>query len=731
MGITMRQTAFRLSTFSLALIAASAVPLAHGQTNNQANDDSQTLEAVRIQASADASKGGLSRVHAGGQVAEGGKVGLLGNQGVMDTPYSFTTYTGQLIEDQQAASVGEILLNDPAVRVARGFGSYQQSYLIRGLPIYSDDITYNGLYGLLPRQYLASEFIERLQVFRGASTFLKGAAPGGSGLGGAINVVPKRAPSEPINRITAGAQSGGQGSLGADIASRSEDGRFGIRLNAARRAGDSPVDGEESELSMAHIGVDFRGDALRVSGDLGFQKHRIDGGQPSVTFASGVPVLDAPDADESIGQSWTYSDERDLFGTLRAEYDFADNVTGWAAFGARTSEEDSIFANPTVNDTDGNYTANRFDTAREDSVITGETGLRVNFKTGGIGHTVTVTGATYELESNNAYAMSDASVTGNIYNPSAVPRPAATFFSGGDLSDPGRTIKTRFQSVALADQLSMLDERLLVTLGARYQALKDYGYDYDTGARLGDASYSDNAVTPTVGVLYKLTPSVSVYASYIEGLQKGERAGSTNNNLPVTNAGEAQEPYETQQGEVGVKYDGGGLGGSVSVFRSRKPISGYDANNTFKVLDHQENTGAELMAYGNLTRDLTVLGGVSFLDADVDGDKAIGSPDTQANLNLEYRLPQLPDLAVDGRVIYTSSQYADEANEQKVDAWTRLDLGARYLIALSDNTFLTLRGRVENVTGEDYWASAGGFPGAGYLTIGAPRTVLLSATLDY
>src|SRR5690606_27400734 len=103
---------------------------------------------------------------AGGQVAEGGSVGILGSQSVIETPYSFTSYTEQLIEDQQAASVGEILLNDPAVRVARGFGNYQQVYLVRGLPVYSDDMTYNGLYGLLPRQYLASEFVERVQVFR-------------------------------------------------------------------------------------------------------------------------------------------------------------------------------------------------------------------------------------------------------------------------------------------------------------------------------------------------------------------------------------------------------------------------------------------------------------------------------------------------------------------------------------------------------------------------------------
>jgi len=728
-GLTMRHPAFRLSALSLAILASGAFPSAYAQTSDDEGSGGNTLAPVEVQSSADASEGGLSQPYAGGQVAEGGSIGILGAQDVMDTPYNVTNYTEQLIEDQQAASVGEILLNDPAVRVARGFGNYQQVYLVRGLPVYSDDITYNGLYGLLPRQYLASEFIERVQVFRGANTFLKGAAPGGSGLGGAVNIVPKRAPNRALNQVTLGTQSGGQGYAAADMANRSDDGRFGIRLNVARRDGDTAVDGEEAELSMAHLGVDFREEDFRVSADLGFQKHRIDGGQPSITFAPGVPVLDTPDADESLGQAWTYSDSNDVFGTLRAEYDFADNITGWAAIGARRGEEDSIFANPTVNDTDGNYTAGRFDTAREDTVTTGETGVRFNFDTGGIGHTVSVSGSTYELESKNAFAGSFGGVAGNIYNPTDVPPPAYTF-SGGNLDHPQLTVKTQFDSVALSDQLSMLEERLLVTLGARYQNIQDKSYDYGGGPR--NANYDDSALTPTLGVLYKLRPSISLYANYIEGLQKGQVAPDTdNNNNSVVNGGEALEPYETQQTEIGVKYDGDNIGGSLSVYRSEKPIAGLNAANVYEVIDDQENTGVELMAYGNATRNLTVLGGVSFLDADVDGNDAIGSPDTQANLNLEYRVPQLPDLAVDGRVIYTSSQYADEANEQKVDSWTRLDLGARYLIALGDSKFLTLRGRVENVTGEDYWASAGGFPGAGYLTIGAPRTVLVSATLDF
>lgn len=174
---------YRLTALTLACLTASFV--------HAADEESHVLETVKVQSSADASKEGLSEAYAGGQVAEGGSLGILGKQDSLETPYNFTNYTELLIEDQQAESVGDVLLNDPAVRVARGFGNFQQVYLVRGLPVYSDDMSYNGLYGLLPRQYLSSEFIQRVQVFRGANAFLNGAAPGGSGLGGAINVLPK------------------------------------------------------------------------------------------------------------------------------------------------------------------------------------------------------------------------------------------------------------------------------------------------------------------------------------------------------------------------------------------------------------------------------------------------------------------------------------------------------------------------------------------------------------
>ncbi|WZB68735.1 Plug domain-containing protein [Achromobacter xylosoxidans] len=95
----------------------------------------------------------------------------------MSTPFSVTSYTNELIQDKQARSVGDVLQNDAGVRVARGFGNFQESYFIRGFILSSDDVAYNGLYSLLPRQYIATELFERVEVLRGASAFLTGRRP--------------------------------------------------------------------------------------------------------------------------------------------------------------------------------------------------------------------------------------------------------------------------------------------------------------------------------------------------------------------------------------------------------------------------------------------------------------------------------------------------------------------------------------------------------------------------
>src|SRR5690349_6526894 len=107
-----------------------------------------THPTVTVNASADASAQGLSPAYPGGQVARGGRAGILGSRDAMETPFSITSYTNDLIQDRQSRSVGEVLQNDPGVRVARGFGNFQEAYFIRGFILTSDDVAYNGLYSL-------------------------------------------------------------------------------------------------------------------------------------------------------------------------------------------------------------------------------------------------------------------------------------------------------------------------------------------------------------------------------------------------------------------------------------------------------------------------------------------------------------------------------------------------------------------------------------------------------
>ena len=670
--------------------------------------------------------------YAGGQVARGGRVGLFGNLDMMDTPFNSTNYTAEFMRNLQAHSVADVVQSDPGVRVARGFGNFQELYVVRGFPVYSDDMSYNGLYGLLPRQYVAAEFLERVEVFRGANSFLNGAAPGGSGIGGSFNLVPKRAPDRDLNRVTLGAENGGEMLGAADFARRfGDDGEFGIRANAVRRDGETSVDDQERQLSMFSLGMDYRGANARLSADVGYQDHNIDAPRPSVTPLSTIPR--APDASSNFAQDWTFSSEKDFFGVARGEYDFTDAVSGWLAAGFRDGEEHNSLANPTAAP-NGDATTYLFDNYREDRVTTGDAGLRFEFDTGAVGHRIATSVSYFKLDSKNAYALSTfGALATNIYNPVQVARPTPVFF-GGVLFSPRTTSKSETTSVALADTLSFSDDKLLVTVGGRYQIIEQYSYDYGNGAEL--SGYDESTITPVFGVVLKPWENISLYANYIEGLLQGEEVPTTVNEAPVSNAGEIFEPFKSKQYEVGAKYDGGTVGGTVAVFRISQP-STVLVGNTVVEDGEQRNQGIELSVYGQLSNQLRLLGGVTFLDAENrrgdlpanDGKDVIGVPETQANIGVDWDLP-LAGLSTDARVVYTSSQAADAGNTLEIPSWTRLDLGARYQVELGKR-LLTLRGRVDNVTDKNYWGSVGGSFGANYLVLGAPRTFIISASFDF
>ncbi|EWM43373.1 tonB-dependent siderophore receptor family protein [Bordetella holmesii 30539] len=586
----------------------------HAQSAPATSDNSVTLGSIKVEASADASAAGLAPAFDGGQVATGSRAGILGTRDNLETPFSMTSYTSELIKDRQARSVADVLQNDPGVRVARGFGNFQESYFVRGFLLSSEDIAYNGLYGLMPRQYIASEFFERVEVLRGASNFLTGTPPTGGGVGGAINLVPKRAPNEPLTEFTTGISSGGAAQFSADIARRfGPDDSTGIRINVGQRGGESEVDGEFGRTTAALVGLDWHNDRARISADIGYQYNRIKRGRPNVSLAgTATSVPDAPHSSTNYAQDWSYSNERDVFGTLRGEYDLTDTLTAYAAYGHRDSKEINSLANVNNVDSSGNGNFYRFDNVRKDKVDTGEIGLRAKLDTGPVKHEAVLAASYFELEKKNAYAMDYANTTAtNIYSPVHSPKPAfsaATLF-GNDLGDPALNGRVRMTSVALGDTMSVLDDSVLLTLGLRHQRLYSRDFAYNTG--VGSKAYDESRNSPAAGIVWRVTPEISLYANYIEALTAGDTAPANSNGLPVTNAGAMLRPYVSKQKEVGVKLQRDGIGAGLAFFSTDKPRSFVNANQQFTESGKDRHQGLELTWYGQVAPSVRVLGGVT------------------------------------------------------------------------------------------------------------------------
>lgn len=711
------------------LFLASLLPVADAAEIAVAPDEEVTVVARGSQID-------LPEPYAGEQVARGGRLGMLGNLDYMDTPFSGTAYTQSLIRNQQARSVGDVLQNDPAVRVTKGFGNFQEVYMVRGFPVFSDDMMLNGVYGILPRQFVAAEFIDRVEVFRGANAFLNGAAPGGSGVGGAFNVVPKRAEGQALTRATLGFENDGHAYAALDAARRfGAYQAFGARVNVVGRDGETAVDDQDRNLQAFSLGTDFEGERLRLRADFGYQDHTLDAPRPQVTPLGAAPA--APDADDNFAQPWTFSDERQLFGAARGELDLTRWATAWLAFGGRRGEEENRLANPNAAP-NGATTAFRFDNYREDAVLSADGGVRLEFSTGPVAHRVTASASGLRSDSDNAFALSSffTPFASDLNAPVVVAAPDANFFTGGVLDEPRLTEAIRNWSVAVADTMSVLDDRIQGTVGLRRQAINTRSYDFNTGAALSE--YDEHAVTPVGALVIRPLDWVSLYANYAESLLPGATAPAQSGGMPIANAGQVLSPFRGEQIEVGLKVDRARYGATLAFFTVDRPTTLVDANGVFSANGSQETQGVELGVFGEPLAGVRVLGGATFLDAELarttdgidEGNTPIGVPDVQANLNLEWDLPMLPGMTIDGRVVYTGEQYINNANTFDIPAWTRFDLGARYATQMAGRA-VTLRGRIENLGNRDYWASAGGFPGANYLVLGTGRTFLLSASVDF
>ncbi len=693
-----------------------------------------TLSEVTVTAQADL-PGDLPAAYAGGQVARGSRMGLLGNKDVMDTPFNVTSYTAELMENQQALTVADVLANDPSVRTvsygltnASGAGDL---FLIRGFST-QNSVLFDGVGGVAPSRTIPVETAERIEVLKGPSALLNGMAPGtGGSIGGAINMVPKRADDAPLTRFTASYAS--KGNLGGhlDLGRRfGEDNQWGVRFNGAYRNGDTATDGQSVELGTATVAIDYRGRGLRASLDAGHQTMNNEAPQGAGGFGidDAIAIPQPPNASKRLAQDWEYSKTKSDYLLAKAEVDLNPNWTLYGAAGGSNNRFQYLSTDIYVTDTQGNAQATVYYWPDWDNYRTAQAGLRGAFNTGTVKHQVNLS-ATY-LKRDHGYTTDYygfSSFDTNIYNPPVIASPSTAGFS----SKPAQTDSLQLPSLALSDTVSFFEDRLAVTLGARYQRVKYITYDTSTG--VGDTTYDEHAITPVLAAVFKPMANMSVYGNYIEGLNQGDTAP-----MGTTNAQQVFPPIKSKQYEMGMKYDFGRFTSTVSAFQIQKPsgliVSNGDGTFTYQVGAEQRNRGLELNVFGEAARGTRVLGGVTYTAAKLthtssgsfDGNTAPNVARWQLNLGGEVDLAAVPGLTLTTRMISTSSQYLDEANLRSIPGWTRWDIGARYKTKAYERP-LVLRVGVNNLFGRDYWSSGSG----SWIYLGQPRTVTASATMDF
>ncbi len=683
----MTKTPFFLSASLLAAVAAA--PLAA--------QDQQSADAIVVTAQRDNAT----------QVINGGDAGVFGPMPAEDLPFAIRSYGETLITNQQPLTLGEVLDNDPTVRTTYGFGNAAEQFVIRGFALFGDDVGVNGLYGIAPRQLIAPELFGRVEVLNGPSAFINGAAPGGSGLGGSVNLGLKRAGRRDLTRVTAGFVGDAHFGGSIDVSRRfGANDAWGLRVNAAYRDGEVAIDREDRRTKVLGAALDYDGGVFRAALDFAYQEVRVDGLRPKVTITSFIPRL--PDGEANYAQDYTFTELRDIFGTLNLEYDLGENAMLYARAGARDGREDGIYGGITALDAaTGAANGNALFVPRTDNNESIEAGVRGRVMLGSTSHELNAGGNINWQVNRNAYDFrygpGFAGFATNLYDTPQLALPASTLV-GGDLDDPYPIAKNRLSSLFVSDTIGLLEDKLLVTAGVRYQTIRTEGFSYFGGAR--ESVYDEDRWTPVAGVVVKPVDGLSLYGNYIEALQQGPSA-------PVdpllANSGEVLAPRVSEQFELGAKYAIGRMFASLALYNIERPgegVIGTGADRRFGYVGNQRHQGIEATLNGELIPGLRLITGIAFNDAELEGGRSVvGVPEVTFNGNVEWDLPFLAGFTLTGRVTHTGEQFADAANTLTLDDWTTVDLGARYVFA-AGGAPVTLRLTADNLFDKGYWASA-------------------------
>ena len=727
---------------ALAAAAVTALPMTAFAAEDAAMDsyDLDTVEVVgqRPVSQPVETPAENPAVYAGGQIARESSLGVLGKRDFMDVPFNVTSFSNQLIENQQANSIVDVIVNDPSVADLT-LSSVSQAWMIRGFKAQQQDTQLNGIYGVAPRFYGGIEYVDHVEVLKGVGALLSGMAPNGS-LGGTINFIPKRAGKDPKTSVTMSYGNKTQFTQHLDISRRSDDGKLGVRVNLYNNQGGAAFKGERVKTHSGYVALDYTTNRSRTTFDFGAISSRTDNAQYRLTINNGIiralgGAPPRPNSNLKFGAPGTSRQIRERFGLLRTEYDIDKNLMGYAAFGMRITNQNTLNNEFTMRNVNGlSQVTHRYNNQINKS-ISAEVGLKGKIETKGVNHELTLAASLMHYKRymyQNRFRI--GGINGRPYNVNMYApawRDLSSWLGPLVKRTPLNDSET-LRSIALSDVMTTKDKRWTFVVGGRYQQIIVNTYP-NPGSAAGASSFSryeEAKFSPAFAVVHKMNDNVSLYANYIQGLKDGDEAGTG-----TANEGEKMKPFVAKQHEIGAKFDFGKLATTLSLFTIKTPAMLTDPGTNIAAANGEvRNRGVEWSFFGEPKKGTRLTGGMTWLNATYkktaggvyDGNIQEGTPRYTAVLGVEQDIHGVPGMTLSTHMTYNSATYADEANTLRVSPWVRWDMGARYQFKAGD-TPVTVRADVYNLFNRNYWRALD----RRSMFLGAGRTFMLSVTADF
>jgi len=654
----------------------------------------------------------------------------LGIRDPLSLPLSIQSFSEELIVNQRARTLAEVLTNDASVQNT-SIGNIFDFVSLRGFQLdWTNGLRRDGL-AVAPFQDVPLENIQRVDVLKGPSSLVSGF----NNPGGTVNYVTKRPTLENFTEVTAELRSRDGKYFHLDTSGKFDaNSSLAYRFNAAIEDTGDFTGGDDLERYFVSAALDWQvSNDLLLRFDLDYQDKSVVS-QPLIGLAtdpndSTKKVL-PPYVDTSevlLGQPWALYETETLNVALRADYWLSDNWQWITQLAHAGNDRFTIFPDIYEVNAKGDVLSSGILVTPDETyrTLSGHSFISGAFSTGDFEHELVTGVSIRDYESNDGRWIELDNPISSIFNPVYSKKPVLPKYPQATRTN------TTESSVFITDKVTLTDN-IYATLGLRHISYKkQQRKPQSEQVTLSDETFN----VPMLGINYTPSDNSSFYISYTEGAGEGSVAVKGSGAI---NEGESLGAQESEQLEVGIKYRIGNATYTFAIFEIEKMLEYHNKITNYFMQDGvQSHQGIEFNVNGEVTDNLSVIASFTAMKAELtklegeqtlNGNRPPNVPKIQANVFFDYRLAIVEGLNANLGIFHVGERQQNVQNTVSMPSYTRVDTGFRYQIKPIDTT---LRLKVENVFNDEYWVSAGA-KGVDWGVIpGRGRTIVLSASVEF